>query len=248
MTAKKKVSVLVIILVLAGGCVKEINLEPADIKKRKVLVMVSGDPKGYVWSMGGTMGAALAFGLIGASAAMIVASEKGEIFARALTDYKLNLKVRDALVAEMSESSDREVVPVCFGHEDSDESGCVEVWSVEALQSEYPGQLVLVVSPNEYGLRNQKPYLALYLGYFDIDSEKAVWQHQITLKNNEIPEHTRTLKEWTSSPDDLCSCLDNQIEKMAPKISGFTKSNDIPAQDTAWVFAGGSPLKLEKMF
>lgn len=248
MSLRKMTCLLVVASVSVFGCAKQIDMEQSEIAQRKVLVMVAGEPKSYVWSMGGTMGAAVAFGLIGTAAAAAVATEKGKKFDEAMVDYPHNIKLRDSIVSSLKETADMEVIPVCFEGEDPEGSGCAVVPDEAALKSDYAGQLLLAAVPCEYGLRNQVPYFAVNVGYFDIDSGKAVWRYGFSLKNEEIPQAPRDLGQWISDKEEACNCLDCQINELGKRISQNVITGEVPEEEAVWVYMGCSSVKANSCF
>jgi len=152
------------------------------------------------------------------------------------------------VVRSLVQDGEFEAVPVCVAGESQEDSGCVAVPNSNTMKSEHAGQYVLAVSPCEYGLRNQIPYLALNVGVFDIDTGKTLGRYNITLKNDEIEQGARDLKEWTSNREELCSCLDCQIDEMAKRIVSNMKTGAQVQEEPAWVYMGCSFLTMDKCF
>jgi hypothetical protein len=245
---KRRYSVAALLILVLGlnACPKKSDLTQTDVQQKKLLVMVPGDPRGYVWNMVGTMGAAAAFGLLGVATDAAIVTERGKDFDEALRDYPLNLKLRSAIMAELAKTVTQPLVPVCLPGEDP-ASGCAFVDSPETLKSQYAGQMLLVVKPCEWGLRNDIPYIAVNTSLFEIDTQRPVWYYSHCLKNEEINVERRSLKEWKSDLPGLTACLDNQIAPIAREIAQFVQQGSAPKQEkVVWVYAGCMPPDFDK--
>ena len=248
MKGYKTVVMLVFLALLMNSCAKKADISLDEVKKRQLLVLVNGEPTPYCWTMAGQLGTAYAFGIIGAAGSMISATEKGKNFAELMTDYPLNDKILTELNNSLQDKVDTQIINVCKADQNPEDGSCVSIKNMEELKAKYDKQLVLVVSPSEIGLRNQKPYLFVKAALFDIESGNEVWQAPFTVKNENIASETGNVKYWKKNVETLKGLYDAQIPQITDDIVETYLSNQPSKDFEGWFYAENRRLKLENEF
>lgn len=224
MTLRKIACLATVLSIAMIGCQKKFEAAGTGMEGEKVLVVVTGKPQAYTWDM----------------EAIDTAVSPDHKFQENLSDYPLNRKLRDAIVDDLSRNYDYEVLPICMNGEEPATSGCVPGPEGLALLDKRSGQKVLAVSPCEYGVRNQKPYLALNVGLFDFNSGKTLSRYGLSLNDKEIEKHAADLT--IADRDEVCDCIDYQIGEMAKKISASMENAGAVYEDPSLVYAGYKPI------
>jgi len=201
--------------VLLVSCAKkDVSISQNEVQGKKILLMVRGEPDAYVWTEAGMSGASAAFGLVGATAALVTAKAKGSKLEKEVGGYPLKERLLKYFYSEFEQKLDLEVVRVCRVDE-AYSSDCVEVNDVHTLKSQYGDDLLLAVKPVEWGLRNKKPYISLKLALFDISTGESLWNGAYSPKEEDVRVTPRKMDRWLEDTEELTSCLDTQVEKAA---------------------------------